>query len=99
MGKRFVCDKDRFIGGVLRREGVPFSLDEKHIPKKLPDGMRAADTGEELTPQQKAAETRRLNKEKAEREAAEIEKKSGGNENKAPDFMDAEPSEGKVTTV
>lgn len=93
MTKQFVSDSPRFIGGSLRKANVPFTLQDKDVPKKLPKGLKVVG---ELTPAQKAAQTKA--KKKAEEEAAKIEaeKAAAGVGGGRPDFMDA--TEGKIVT-
>lgn len=87
----FKTDRDRFIGRTLRKAGTQFSLD--YTPKPMPAGMT---TVGELTPQQKAAETRKKKQEEADRKAANAEKKAAGVDKSGADHV---ADEGEITVV
>lgn len=87
----FKTDRDRFIGGTLRKAGAQFSLD--YTPKPLPKGLTLVGG---MTPQQKAAETRKKKQEEADRKAAEAELKSAGVGKSGADYV---ADEGEITVI
>lgn len=83
---RFTTDRDRFMGGILRKAGSEFVLKKEDVPKKLPEGMKEIGA---LTPAQKSAQTKADKAEAKARKEAEAEKKAAGAD-KSPDFMEGE---------